>query len=166
MKIMADLYVESIVRRKPVPGGKIFRTAFAVIGIVFVLLGLSWSLVFLIPAVIFGLGYLWAYMNLDVEFEYLYMEDSFDIDKVIANSTRKKAVSIDMNRVIVVAPKGSAVLDRYKQLKTVDYSARDAQDPPYVMVCSVNGTKKNYLLQLDAKMLAALKRRLRGKFEE
>lgn len=163
---MADLYVESVVIRKPIPGGKILKKLFAALAIFFFLFGISWSFLLLIPAVLFGLGFLWAYSNVDLEFEYLHMGNSLDIDKIVANSRRKNVVSIDLSRVIVVAPQGSSTLAPYTHFKTVDYSSREPSVRPYVMVCSMNGVKKNIVLQLNEKMQTSLKRQLRGKFEE
>ena len=160
---MVDIFTESIVRRKPLPGGSMLKTAckWFCLGSVGLLLGLS--TIFVIPAAVFGIGWYLCHQNTDVEFEYAHTNGEFDIDKVIANSSRKKVLSVDLSRVDIIAPIDSPELERFDSLKRKDYSARDPENPPYGMVCMVKGERRMLLLQLDEKMLAGLKKWLPGK---
>ena len=155
---MADIFTESIVRRKPMPGGNILETACKVLTVVSAIMGLSASLIFLVPAAVFGIAWYFVHQNADIEFEYAHTNGDFDIDKVIANSSRKKVVSVDLSRVDIIAPVDSPELERFHGLKRADYSAKDPENPPYGMVCVVKGERKLLLLQLDEKMLAGLKK--------
>ena len=160
---MVDIFTESIVRRKPLPGGSKLKTAckWCCLGSVGLLLGMS--VIFVIPAVVFGIAWYFLHQNADIEFEYAHTNGEFDIDKVIANSSRKKVLSVDLSRVDIIAPIDSPELERFDGLKRMDYSARDPENPPYGMVCMVKGERKMLLLQLDEKMLAGLKKWLPGK---
>ena len=155
---MLDIFTESIVKRKSmVDGGKLESVCkWLCLGSVGLLLGMS--TIFVVPAVVFGVAWLIVHQNADVEFEYAHTNGDFDIDKVIANSSRKKVVSVDLSRVDIIAPVDSPELERFMGLKKADYSAKDPENPPYGMVCLVKGERKLLLLQLDEKMLESLRK--------
>lgn len=155
---MLDIFTESIVKRKSmVDGGKLESVCkWLCLGSVGLLLGMS--TIFVVPAVVFGVAWFVVHQNGDVEFEYAHTNGDFDIDKVIANSSRKKVVSVDLSRVDIIAPVDSPELERFMGLKKADYSAKDPENPPYGMVCLVKGERKLLLLQLDEKMLESLRK--------
>lgn len=155
---MVDIFTESIVRRKPMPGGNALQSVCKVMTIGCAILGLGMHFILLIPAAVFGIGWYFVRQNADVEFEYTHTNGDFDIDKVIANSSRKRVLSVDLSRVDIIAPLDSPELERYEDLKRVDYSAKDPENPPYGMVCTLKDGKKLLLLQLDEKMLTGLKK--------
>lgn len=153
---MADIFTECIVRRKPLPGGNILETVCKVMTIGLGFLGVAILYSLLIPAAVFGIAWYFVHQNADVEFEYAHTNGDLDIDKVIANSSRKRVASVDLSRVEIVASVDSPELERYEGLRIADYSAKDPENPPYGMVCTVKGNRKLLLLQLDEKMLASL----------
>ena len=155
---MVDIFTESVVRRKPMPGGNALAGVCKWLALGNVGLTLGMSAVFLVPAAVLGIAWYFLHQNADVEFEYIHTNGDFDIDKVISNSSRKRVVSVDLGRVDIIAPVGSPELERFEGLKKADYSAKDSENPPYGMVCMVKGNRKLLLLQLDDKMLASLKK--------
>lgn len=155
---MVDIFTESVVRRKPLPGGSALAGACKWLAIGNVGLALGMSVVCLVPAALLGIAWYFVRQNADVEFEYIHTNGDFDIDKVIANSSRKRVASVDLGRVDIIAPMGSPELERFEGLKRADYSAKDSENPPYGMVCMLKGERKLLLLQLDEKMLASLKK--------
>ncbi len=161
---MPDLYIESIVRKKTIPGGNLLRNVCGIFALINLSLALFNGLIFLVPALPFGLVFLWAYKNVDVEFEYLHMGNSLEIDKITGNSRRKSCVNIDLNRVIILAPVGSDKLKAYSGIKVTDYSSKLSGDTQYEMVCSVNGVKKRFRLQFNEKMKESLSRQLRDRW--
>lgn len=160
---MVDIFTESVVRRRPMPGGNALASACKWLAIGNVGLALGMSVVFLVPAALLGIAWYFVRQNADVEFEYIHTNGDFDIDKVISNSSRKRVVSVDLGRVDIIAPVGGPELERYEGLKRADYSAKDPENLPYGMVCMLKGERKLLLLQLDEKMLASLKKWLPGK---
>lgn len=155
---MVDIFTESIVKRKSMTGGSKLESLckWLCLGSVGLLLGMS--TIFIVPAAVFGVAWFFAHQNADVEFEYAHTNGDFDIDKVIANSSRKRVVSVELGRVDIVAPVNSPELERFANLKKADYSAKDPENPPYGMVCMVKGERKLLLLQLDEKMLESLRK--------
>lgn len=163
---MVDIFTESVVSRKPMPGGSALAGVCKWLALCSVGLTLAMSVIFLVPAAVLGIAWYFIHQNADVEFEYIHTNGDFDIDKVISNASRKRVASVDLGRMDIVAPVGSPELARFEGLKRVDYSAKDPENPPYGMVCLVKGERKLLLLQLDEKMLASLKKWLPGKVIE
>lgn len=163
---MVDIYTESIVKRRPMPGGSTLETVCKVLTIANAFLGISASLIFLVPAAVFAAAWYFVHQNAEVEFEYVHTNGDFDIDKVIANSSRKHVVTVDLSRVDLIAPVDSPELERFHHLKVADYSAKDPENPPYGMVCTLKDGKKLLLLQLDEKMLTGLKKWMPSKVIE
>ncbi len=163
--LMADIFTESIVARRPLPGGSALQTVSAVTAVVFLLAGLSLHPLLLVLAAAAGIGWYWLRQNTDVELEYTHTNGELDIDKVMNNSRRKHLLTVELGRVDIIAPVDSPSLTRFRDIKILDYSARDPDRPPYAMVCQGRDGKQLLLLQLDEKMLAGLKRWLPGKVE-
>lgn len=158
-----DLYTESVIYKKPIPGGTALLTVLAVLAGFSLLLG-QVHILFWIPALIFGAAAFLLWRNTDVEYEYIHTGNILDVDKVMRGSSRKSLVSIDLNHVIVIAPLGSPVLNSHSRLGVLNYTGGVSQEDIYVMVCVAKSEKKRVLLQLEPKMLDSLKKQIPGKF--
>jgi hypothetical protein len=64
--------------------------------------------IFLVAGIIYGTWYLSKSMNL--EFEYILTNGTLDVDKIIAQSRRKRLVSIDLSNIEKMAP----MIEKYK----------------------------------------------------
>lgn len=155
---MKDVFTESVVKRKPMPGGNVLQAILATIAIFSAMLGFSIHIAMLAVGAIFGVMWYLVRQNADVEFEYIHTNGELDIDKIIANSSRKRMVTVDLSRVDIVAPLDSPEIDRYYSLKTKDFSSKEPDQMPYVMVCTLKDGKKKLLLQLDDNMLESLRK--------
>ena len=60
-----------------------------------------------------------------VEYEYLYIDKELQIDRILAQNSRKRMETLDLNELEVLAPIRSHELDRYRNrnVKTKDYSS-------------------------------------------
>lgn len=160
---MADIYTETIVKRKSMPGGAALQGVLAVAAVLAAMIGIYIEVSLLIVAAVAGVGWYLVRQNADVELEYIHTNGDFDIDKVISNASRKRVLTVNLDHVEVVAPLESAQLQRYSGSKARDFSAKNPQQPPYVMVYAQGGAKELLLLQLDEKMLKSLKKWMPGK---
>ena len=136
---MSESYVELLVARKPSVAMRFLKMLMIMLTVAFVLLLITLpGVVGLFLAAIAGVGAYFANMYSSVEYEYLYVDKEISVDKVLAKSKRKKAGSSTLDQMEVMAPLGSHRLDSYRnrQLKTVDYSSGEAQQPDkrYMMV--------------------------------
>lgn len=159
---MSDLYSELLVKRKPSLKDGLIRSALlglTTAAVIMVLLSLLNPIILLVALVLALVDY-FVIPKLNVEFEYLHINDEIDVDKIFSKQKRKRVMNIDLNQVEMVAPLGSHHLDSYQNLKTIDYSANDREQRPYVLVTSKNNTQVKVLLQLDQAMFQNIKRRM------
>ena len=164
---MGDTYTELLIKSNASAGAKalkVFVTILAVIAVALTILTFN-VLFFTIAVIIFVILY---FVNkiANVEYEYIQVNDQLDIDKIFNKISRKKAITLNLQTVEVVAPLGSHSLDSYQHLKVVDYSARDPKQKPFVMVCMVGEEMKKVVLQLDQNMVKSLKSRMPRKVVE
>lgn len=163
---MNEIFTETIVKREGIRSAKTLQSILSSAALFCLFMGLTFALIFLAGAALAGIGWFLLRQNADVEFEYIQTETDMDIDKVIANSSRKHILTVELKQVMVVAPVGSSQLDRFQDLKTRDFSAQNPNEPPYVMVCAVGGNKQRLLLQLNEKALSSLKKAIPSKVFE
>lgn len=138
----SETYVECLVARKPTFIKNFIKNLLIVLTIVFCLIGFGFALSFL-AAIVTGIGAYFAYMNADIEYEYLYLDKEISIDKILAKSRRKKLDAYDIERLEIIAPINSHQLDSFRNRtvkKTVDYSSGyvGSQDKRYVMIYDGN----------------------------
>ncbi|MBO4749839.1 MAG: hypothetical protein J5546_05930 [Lachnospiraceae bacterium] len=134
---MSESYVECLVKAK---GNFLFRALrilmyfFAVLGFVTIVFGLGFF--GMIIGLAFGFGGYFIGMLGEVEYEYLYMDKELQIDRILAQNSRKTMATYSMEKVEIMAPIRSYRLENYKnrQTKNVDYSIgyEDQPDRRYV----------------------------------
>lgn len=164
---MSDAYTELLIKCKTSAGMKVLKivmTAVTAAAVVLALFSLNW--VFFIAAIVLGVGCYFVNQNADLEYEYLHLGDELDVDKIMNKSKRKRVATIDLKTVEVVAPLRSHELDRHQQLKVLDFSAKDPDQRPYVMICKMGDEMKQVVLQLDQNMVKTLKQRMPRKVVE
>lgn len=153
--MMSETYVECLVARKSSFLLRLLKTILMMLTVCFFIVGLV-RLVALVIAIILGVASYFAYMNADIEYEYLYLDKEISIDKVMAKSRRKKVVVYNLEKMEVFAPVKSYHLDAYRnrELKTVDYSSGEEDDNnKYVMVYEGN---IKVILEPNAEMVKAI----------
>ncbi|MCH5275631.1 MAG: hypothetical protein J1E65_07300 [Lachnospiraceae bacterium] len=136
---MSETYVECLVNREPSLIGRLVKTVFIMMTVVFVLLGFL-GVVFIVPfifAIATGVAAYFVHLNTYIEYEYLYLDKELSVDKIKAQTRRKKVATFEVERIEILAPIKSYHLDNYKNrnVKVTDYSiGREEQpDTRYVM---------------------------------
>ncbi len=94
----------------------------------------------------------------DIEYEYLYLDKEISVDKIMAKTRRKKVLTIDVNKIEIMAPEKSHQLDSYRnrQTKVTDLSA--GHDLPDLKLYSVyyEGSQK-FLMNLTEDFAKTIK---------
>lgn len=135
---MNESYKELLVKKDMGMKEKALRVIALVPTIVLGLLTLLTGNIILFIIVV-GLGVLdyFVFQWTDIEYEYLYLEKELTIDKIMAKTRRKRVLTLDMNKLEILAPVKSYQLDSFKNrdVKAEDYSAgRDLPEQKlYVM---------------------------------
>ena len=148
---MGDFYTEQLVKRQKASSTTLIKA------ILIILTVLSVVLIFMIPFGIIGPVIMIAldvflFRSMDVEYEYLFVNGSLDIDKIMAKSRRKNMFSMEM-----MAPSGSPELRPYQGLKGTDYSSGMPGADTYELIVVNNGEKKKIIFEPNKAVCEGLK---------
>ena len=156
---MNDTYVEVMVKRKNSPLLGIGKVLLWGAAIAFLLIGFIGWTIMLVPGIIFGVVAYFVLPMLDVEYEYLYLDKEISIDKVMSKERRKHVMTVDLNKVDVIAPENSHEMDSYKarNVAVKDFSSRTDESKPYLFVYNDNDGLKLVKIEPNAEMLKAIK---------
>ena len=143
---MSETYVEWLVKREPSFGGRLVKTVLIMLAVVFGLLGfigVAYGIPLLVAAAA-GLGAYFAHLNTYIEYEYLYLDRELSVDKIKAQTRRKKVATFEVDRIEILAPIKSYHLDNYKNrtAKETDYSIGREEQPDKRYVMYYEGSQK------------------------
>ena len=141
---MSETYVECLVKAK---SRKLFTVLFYLLVALAVVAFFSMLLFGLISMVLTGVFALLAYLvklNAEVEYEYLYLDKELIVDKVLAQTKRKRVATYTLSRMEIMAPIKSYHLDNYKnrQVTVKDYSIGEELKPDRRYVFYYEGKEK------------------------
>lgn len=160
---MRFAYTESVVPKKFGPREKGMQTLFLVIAVVSAIGAVFLNFILIVAALAAGFLYYRGRRNADAEYEYVHTNDIFDVDLVVGNASRKQLASVNLEKVLLVAPADSDELDDYENLKVVDYSGDAGEGECYAMICKDGAKSRILLLKLDPEMYKSLKHWIPGK---
>lgn len=152
-----DTYVECMVKRKPNGLMTVLKFVLIIVAVLVFFLGMGSILTFII-ALALGVGAYFVHLNASLEYEYLYVDRQLTVDKIMAQTRRKKVDTLDLDRMEILAPIKSWHLDDYRnrQLKTVDYST-GLEEKPDRRYCLIYNGEKKIIFQPNEAMVTAIK---------
>lgn len=155
---MNETYVECMVARKKSPLAPVLKVVVWAIVVLLFLIGMA-KFIFFILAIAAGIVAYLFLPQLDIEYEYLYLDREITIDKVIAKQKRKRVRTIELNKMEIFAPYSSHELDSYKSrnVKTADYSSNFPDAKPYAIVYHDQNSEEMILLEPNQEMIKAVK---------
>lgn len=148
---MTENYVELLVKRKSSRMIKSLHFICMMAGMVLLVVGFLYfvALFMLLGAVLLVGSYL-IEENVNVEYEYLYLDKSFYVDQIKNRKKRKKIAEFDLTTALeVLAPAGSHHLDQMKgkTSKVKDYTSGTEDARVYEMV--VHEEKELWLVKIE-----------------
>lgn len=170
-----DTYIEELVQKKK-EAKEYAITALLILGgiiltMFFVMLMLALPLVIegafvqmitmLCPILILALWYGVYILNtkLSIEYEYILINSSFDVDKIMSKKGRKRVVSIDIKDATLIASTDDNMNNHiYKNpsgVKIINCSALSETLNTYFIDCTVEGERSLILIQPTSKMIEA-----------
>ncbi len=155
---MSDNYVECLVKTKRRWFFQLLFWLFAALAVVlFFSMVVVGVLGFLMAILCALLAYV-VWMQTELEYEYLFIEQELSVDKVMAKSKRKKIDTFIASRIEIIAPIHSHHLDEYKnrQVKVKDYSVGKEENPDMRYVMFYEGRDK-VILNPSEDLLKAIK---------
>ena len=163
---MSDFFAEQLVKRKKKPSEQFLKYALTALVVLLALGGMFVTGYMVYMALALAIACYFIFPRFNVEYEYSYVNGEFDIDVIYSKQKRKKKETFNLADVDCVAKYGSHALDPYQTGYSVtDYSAFDAERPPYVIV---KGSEKRliYMQIEEPAIIEDMKRRLQRKFCE
>lgn len=153
-----DSYVECLVKAKPKGLWKFLKVLLIMLTVVFVLLSMMGVVFLFIVAIATGVGAYFVNMNANVEYEYLYLDKELAIDKIMAQTKRKRVAVYRLDGMEILAPIKSYHLDNYKnrQVTVKDYSIGEELKPDRRYVFYYEGGEK-VIVSPSEEMVKAMK---------
>ena len=156
---MDDLYVECLVARKPKQYETLLRGGAWGLAALFLAAGFFVSFLFLIGSVIMLIVCFLCLPRLSVEYEYLYVSKSLEIDTIFSKEKRKKTAEYDLEQMEIFAEEGAFQLDEYKNVQAADkdYTSGEEGIRAWVLVVrNGNGTDR-VRLEPNEEMIRAVR---------
>ena len=156
---MSEAYVECLVKGK---GSVIFLILrwflYILAALAFLSMMIGTGFIGVLLGFAFGAGGYFIGMLGEVEYEYLYMDKEISVDRILAQSNRKKVATYSMERVEIMAPFRSHRLDDYKnrQVKVTDYSIGREEKPDLRYAFFYEGGEK-IILSPSEEMIKVMK---------
>ncbi len=148
-----------IVPRKSGGNKKILDIVWFVLACVMFILAIGAPVIFTIPAVLFAAIWYFQTFLSEIEFEYTYYDGDLRFAKIRAKRRRKSIAQIEMDDVILIAPKGDRSVTKYENdsnvpCKSLTSKAVDAK--VYDLICKADKGISRYEFEPDEDMLNAI----------
>ena len=155
---MEDLYAECLVAKSPRPYETLLKGLAWGFTALFLIAGL-FNIVFLIGFVVMLLVVLLGLPRLSVEYEYLYVSKTIEIDSIYSKQNRKKTAEYDLDKMEIFAEEGAWQLDEYKNLKTVDrdYTSGETEGNIWILIVHNGQNIDRVILEPDEEFVRAVR---------
>ncbi|MEG0579832.1 MAG: DUF6106 family protein, partial [Niameybacter sp.] len=156
-----DLYSELLVKKQTTGKDTAIKIGLIALTVVTVLAGLFVHPLAFIAAVGMGVVDYLMLPNLDLEYEYLYVNGELDIDRIAAKTKRKKMKNLDISQMEILAPVKSHQMDYYngnQRLKVYDFSSQDPSHKVYAMIIPDGQELCKILLEFNERMIQDIKK--------
>ena len=151
---MGDFYTEQLVKRQKASSTTLIKAILIILTVLSVVLMIPFGIIG--PVIMIALD-VFLFRSMDVEYEYLFVNGSLDIDKIMAKSRRKNMFSMEMTDLEMMAPSGSPELRPYQGLKGTDYSSGMPGADTYELIVVNNGEKKKIIFEPNKTVCEGLK---------
>ena len=114
------------------------------------------GIIFLLPAIIFGImfGAYKVITSRNIEFEYLLTGGDLDIDKIFNRSSRKRLISLRRRETEIIAPKGSVRLPAEDSVdKVIDATSGRTDAKVFGVVANKEGERILVYFEPTEKMM-------------
>lgn len=155
---MNDTYIELLVKKPDSKTATLLHKLMIGVGAVLFLAGLFTYLVFMLLGLVLLIGSIIPMLFTDIEYEYLLLGKEFTVDRIRKKENRKTVADYDLGTMVVMAPKGSEQLNRYEQLKVVDYSSDSEEGNPYEIVVDGKAGKVRVLVDTTQELVDTIRR--------
>ena len=157
---MNSVYVEYSFEKEASLKAKLFRNLLIALAVIFGFYSLFVPI--LIPVMFMWIALAYYFnRSLSMEYEYIMLDDSLHIDKIIHKEKRKKFGRYDLAHLIDVGKPNEEFICKYEHIKykTKKYYSRINDDQIYALMLNQGGIYTCLLIQADKEFLDALRLR-------
>jgi len=157
---MTDNYVELLVQKKTSPMVKALRFSCILMGVFQIFIGAVFHAWFFMGTGVLFIVFAWivAYLG-NIEYEYLYVDKQFSVDKIHNRRKRKKIAEYNLETELeVLAPAGAHQLDYMKERvsQTRNYTSGKSDSRVYEMVVHVGNELWLIKIEMSDELLEQL----------
>lgn len=155
-----DVYAEWLVKRKNPMYTFAVKILMAFLCVISTFLALTTVFGVLILLVAIAATY-FIFQSMNLEYEYLFINDQLTIDKIMGRARRKKAWEGTMEEIQIVAPADSYMLKDFERsgMKTLDFSSHEAGAKVYAVIHQNGSATTKVLFEPNDKILHCMRQR-------
>ncbi|MCF2642649.1 MAG: hypothetical protein PUB46_04050 [Lachnospiraceae bacterium] len=123
-------------------------------------------MLFFLPTIIMAFLTYQANASCSLEYEYTYIDGELDIAKIKAKRKRKELAQVDLDNLILIAPKGSGELNAYhndKDTKILDATSKRPDHKVYEVVYRKNSSQFIIYFEPDENLLNLIRTKYMSK---
>ncbi len=156
--MIQDAYVEHLVKRKTPPYAIAVKVLLGILFAVALFMALTTYIGILVLLAVCALSY-FVLLNLNIEFEYLYIDGQLSIDKILNRNKRKKMLECDKDSLLMLAPLDSYVLKDYEGtgVKVIDCSSGRADAKKYAFIYQSGQQRMKVIIEPNDKLLQCIR---------
>lgn len=117
-------------------------------------------IIFAIPSVAFTLLWFFLQFRSKTEYEYIYFDGEFRVAKIRNKAKRKRIALVNMDDVIIIAPKGDRSVYKYEndnQMPHKNFTSGDATAKVYIMVVKSESNITRYEIEPEEEFIDTMK---------
>lgn len=155
-----EAYAEWLVKRKTPAYTYALKAVMIFLCVIGAFLALTTVWGILVLAAV-GAATYFLFQGMNLEFEYLVVNDQLTIDKIMGKSRRKKAWEGTMEEIQIVAPSDSYVLKDYERagMKTMDFSSHAPGAKTYSLIHQSGANTIKVIFEPNDRVLHCLRMR-------
>lgn len=154
---MNEFYVEHLIKRN-----KTWKEHFIKIGMIALTIAsvslMKFHIALLVVPLVLMIVTGVVFFNLNVEYEYFYMNGNLEIDRIASKRRRKRIFEMKIYDLDVIAPEGAPETQPYRSVRKKDYSSGKQGTERYEMIVTQGKTKRKVILEPSYLMLEGMKK--------
>ncbi len=151
-------YVEWLVKRREPAYAWPVRIVMGVLCLIALLLAMAvvWGALVLLAMIA---ATYFIFQALTVEYEYLYVDGTLSVDKILGRARRKKVMECSKEELMMIAPSDSYILKDYESqgMKVLDCSSGQKGVKTYALIYQQGGQHTKVLLEPNEKLIQAIR---------
>ena len=152
---MSDYYTEQLVKRKAPASAMLIKILLVLVTVLSVVAVMMIPFGIIITALLICLD-VYLFHNMDLEYEYLYVNGNLDIDKIMNKSKRKRIFSTNVKEMELLAPLGCPRLDQFGNAKVINLSSGQADARLYAMIVANGGQTAKIIFEPNDTIIEGL----------